>query len=359
MLSVHTANKARFCRSENGRGCSPTVLWGNQSMSTEEADGNSSDGDESTCPGCGRVFDTKQGRLTHQSVCDDADAPWQDEQTLRRLRLEEERTLDEIAEELGCSHTAVKRWVDRYGIEQPKPWQNEDTLRRLYIEEQLPMGEIGDRLGCTHTTIRNWLKEYGISRRDMETNLELGIVRRDKEHSPTWDGGKETGSCEWCGAEFQYNPSKDRRFCSLRCAGKNYSAYVRGPDHPHWTGGSATRDAVVKSIGVTSWSVIKEQARNDDKNTCQLCGESRFPAEQALDVHHIISVMYGGCNAGELLMSLCRSCHRKSEKYIKSLPEVEPVLVDWPDDELPEGRERWMSDDTPTVGQSELTGFAD
>jgi len=44
------------------------------------------------------------------------DAPWRDEERLRRMYWEEEMSSQDIADELGCSYGAVLRWMDKYGI---------------------------------------------------------------------------------------------------------------------------------------------------------------------------------------------------------------------------------------------------
>jgi NMD protein affecting ribosome stability and mRNA decay len=84
-----------------------------------------------------------------------------------------------------------------------------------------------------------------------------------------------------------------------------------------------------------------------------MCGEERAPTDRALDVHHIPGLMDGGCNADELLTSLCNECHKKAEHYLRTIPEIEFVLCDWFDDELPEGRERW----TPDMDTTEAERF--
>lgn len=44
------------------------------------------------------------------------DAPWRDEETLRRMYWEEEKSSQAIADELGCSYGAVLRWMEKYDI---------------------------------------------------------------------------------------------------------------------------------------------------------------------------------------------------------------------------------------------------
>lgn len=70
-----------------------------------------------------------------------------------------------------------------------------------------------------------------------------------------------------------------------------------------------------------------------------MCGVGQSEEKRLLDVHHIIPIMGGGNNDYTMLITLCVSCHQKAEHYTRQF--TEPLLVDWTDDELPEGRERW------------------
>lgn len=46
----------------------------------------------------------------------DSDAPWRDEETLRRMYWEEGMSSQDIGDELGCSYGAVLRWMDKHDI---------------------------------------------------------------------------------------------------------------------------------------------------------------------------------------------------------------------------------------------------
>jgi len=45
----------------------------------------------------------------------------------------------------------------------PKRYRDEDTLRRLYVEEGLTSREVAERLDCSQPTVVNWLKKHEIS----------------------------------------------------------------------------------------------------------------------------------------------------------------------------------------------------
>jgi len=44
-------------------------------------------------------------------------APWRDEETLREEYVHKQRSSTELAEEWGCSHTTVNRWLRRYDFD--------------------------------------------------------------------------------------------------------------------------------------------------------------------------------------------------------------------------------------------------
>ena len=73
----------------------------------------------------------------HQThISSTATAPlWRDSDLLKKLYWEDERSLSEIASQLGCHKSTVKRWADRHGMElrpandqkrHPSIWTNAD-----------------------------------------------------------------------------------------------------------------------------------------------------------------------------------------------------------------------------------------
>jgi len=43
------------------------------------------------------------------------------------------------------------------------PWRNEETLRRMYIEKEMSLTDMADELGCSGATVSNWLTKYNIT----------------------------------------------------------------------------------------------------------------------------------------------------------------------------------------------------
>lgn len=46
-----------------------------------------------------------------------------------------------------------------------EPWHDPDILEELYWEEGMSLLEIGDELGCSNTTVKRWMDRHDISTR--------------------------------------------------------------------------------------------------------------------------------------------------------------------------------------------------
>jgi transposase-like protein len=95
-------------------------------------------------------------------------APWHDEQTLRRLYIDEDLERAAVAARLGCSKSTVDDWLTKHDIQKDtsKPYHDEATLRRLYVDDQLTDTEIAERFGCAQPTITNARRRLGIETRE-------------------------------------------------------------------------------------------------------------------------------------------------------------------------------------------------
>lgn len=88
----------------------------------------------------------------------------------------------------------------------------------------------------------------------------------------------------------------------------------------------------MKALYSTEYIRNSSKAKYIVKNKCQIC-KKKFDTHK-LDTHHIKPLRLGGSDSLENLMVLCRKCHRREEKKLKSKPEQDTVLliVDIPDD---------------------------
>jgi 5-methylcytosine-specific restriction endonuclease McrA/ribosomal protein L31 len=232
---------------------------------------------------------------------------------------------------------------------------------------------------CGQDCYTDWLRENAVSGEDHPQykakveivcdgcgeTFEVHQCRADtaKFCSNSCSSKQEEYNCAWCGENFKARPRDvARRFCSTECAHEwRRENALSGQEHHSWRGGYTIYEAVKKLIRDEPWDTTAARIRERDNHECQVCGKHTSEQDRALTANHIPALLDGGCNADELLMAVCDECHHKAEAYVRALPEVELHLVDWSDDELPEGRERWRPDDdtdTPTVGQATFETFA-
>lgn len=192
-----------------------------------------------------------------------SDRPWTDESTLRGLYWDENLSLAEIGNNLGCSLTTIHNWMDRHGIDRrpqgtriqgPMELRDADLLRELYVGERLTMAEIGDRLGCHETSVLMWLNRHGID-------------------------------------------TRERRI-----------ATPSGEDHYRWAGG-------VEPYYGPDYYRARPKALERDDYRCRRCGmtleEHRETYGRSIAVHHIDGDRQN--NALENLITFCYSCHNKLE----------------------------------------------
>jgi transposase-like protein len=121
--------------------------------------------------------------------------PWQNEEKLRRA-YHSDKTVDEIADEFGCSTETIYRWVDNFDLERRETyggeWTNKETLIELYHGEGLTQYEISERLGCNQATIADWMDRHDIDRRYIErkhgniSTTESGYVYYNGKNDQVW-----------------------------------------------------------------------------------------------------------------------------------------------------------------------------
>lgn len=151
----------------------------------------------------------------------------------------------------------------------------------------------------------------------------LGEARSEEmkgKNNPSWNGGDVTLECEYCGRKYETFPAKREtsRFCSYQCLDDWRSENMTGQDSPAWRGGSKIRDAIKKQLHGPSWRRIR---KNQTSDSCKICG-----SESDLCLHHIVPIMDGGTNEEWNLMTLCRTCHTRTEHYTRRFSEL--VFVD-------------------------------
>lgn len=139
-------------------------------------------GDELGCSG--RTVSTwlQKHDIETRTKNDYVSGPWRDKDTLEELFIDQGLTSYEVADELGCSQNCIMRWLHRYGIEREHPWKDEETLRELYIERQMTTYEIGDKFDVSATTIGAALKRHGIPRRRQHPTFYTDVHGYERVH---------------------------------------------------------------------------------------------------------------------------------------------------------------------------------
>ncbi|NEU59003.1 helix-turn-helix domain-containing protein [Halorussus sp. MSC15.2] len=242
--------------------------------------------------------------------------PWQDEATLSRLRNEEYLSQAEIAERFDCSQTVISYWLREFDLEsgkltKPEPWRDEEVLRRLYVEQQLTMAEVADTLQCSREAVEEWIHRHGIGTRSRNPDVPEELTDRDTLQKLYIEAGMSTYQI---GEKLDCAPSTV--FDWLREHGIETRSVGSQPGelHHRWRGGGDPYYG-------ENWHEQRRTALRRDGFECQKCGiseeEHRESHHVGLDVHHIVPLRDfstpEGANRLENLVTLCRNCHNKVE----------------------------------------------
>jgi predicted restriction endonuclease len=95
------------------------------------------------------------------------------------------------------------------------------------------------------------------------------------------------------------------------------SIRAKGENHPNWQGGRH-REGMYKGN-------LKEQVeacRERDKNTCQMCGQTKEDNRRNMDVHHINPYLDSQDNSLDNIVCLCRKCHPIADRNNLSKEEI-------------------------------------
>lgn len=113
---------------------------------------------------------------------------------LKRLYIDEQMSIKDVAEEIGVSHTTTIRLMEQAGIERrgftdkykDKKYRDEDWLYKKYITEGVSTKEIAEECGVTADCILNWLGEFEINRTP-KCNFYFSSYSGTNGY-PTWAG---------------------------------------------------------------------------------------------------------------------------------------------------------------------------
>lgn len=218
------------------------------------------------------------------------------ENELRRMYIDEKKTMKEIAKELGHDRNAVARAIKAYGIERENHYvQYNDTLDdewiSLYLDEGLSTFEIAKRFNCSHNTVKKHLRRCGIDIRDMSDaqrishNLDIlpcEVQDYDTMHALYVDQHlslKDLGSKYDC-APHAIRKRLTKLGINIRSISEDMMGKYVGDKHPNWNGGITSLDMRLREYFETNLAPL---CRKRDHFKCRMCGSKRN-----LHCHHIV-----------------------------------------------------------------------
>lgn len=256
--------------------------------------------DGEQCPTCGELFDSEYGVAAHHWQAHDVKLGVV-EYECDHCGERNEKPRSDLYETNFCDDECM------YAYQQGEnhPTYNSETRSCSNCGSDVTrcVAHFGEYPMCSRECYSEWLSEV-----------------RSGPGSPLWE--RERVECEYCGVDIWRKPCQlDGRThcCSKECR----VAWVKSKSSP-----ASLVTAVRRSLSSLAWGTVADSYREQHETDCEMCGEETTAGGQATDLHHIIPVDAGGCNTDDLLMPLCRSCHRKAEAYTRDIPEVESVLIE-------------------------------
>lgn len=214
-------------------------------------------------------------------------------------------------------------------------------LRRLYVDEQKSLADIGRIYGKHPNQVLRWMKAYDIPRRDIRTATML--TGKYGVHS---EAHRETLRKNIALARTKITPASREKW-RLKMYGRKppnkgvpwtqeqrdahmaarstpeyrekLAAAHRGEKSYNWKGG--VKSELARRLDTSEWRRIRREVYERDNWTCQDCEQrclntkdSRSRPKLKIQAHHIVSRRDGGSDEIENLVTLCMSCHHKRER---------------------------------------------
>lgn len=229
------------------------------------------------------------------------------------------KTMQQIADMLGCSTTPVRDALKKYNIkirsireaQQLKSKYNKVLTKlfliREYSKNKKSIYEIAKMIGCHGQTILNYLNKYNIP---VRTRSEM----TKGKHNPNYGNHKFAGENNW---NWKDGRTLKQHYCkekdcnneistnaALYGKGRCAACAKKGKLSGNWNGGTAN-NPYPKKFDKT----IKTKIRKRDNYTCKLCGTKELNYFQKLTIHHI-NYNKNNCKENNLI-SLCSKCNSK------------------------------------------------
>lgn len=251
--------------------------------------------------------------------------PWRDKSLVKRLYIDKGLSVMDVSDRFGCSPATVSRWLDRHNIDarEQKTYpklRDESYLRSQYIDLQRSVYEIASEIGCSDVTVSNWLEKHGIEARDrgdlLDERLKCEDKMRELYHGKELKISEIAVMLDCCNCTV-------RKFLSKHDIESRNGRFETGPDHFRWGGGHE------RYYG-PNWTEMKRRAKSREDYQCLICSmtneEHHEQYNEELHVHHIKKFKrfgsYKEANKIENLATVCKSCHYDVEKYTPLFPVI-------------------------------------
>ena len=279
------------------------------------------------------------------------------EELLISLYVDQELSTRDVARKLNVCQTTIRRWLEKYNIRTRKP-DVAKTAKPL-IEKRKKLGEYykivytkqafdnNSRIIAICPTCGKSFEKLKSSKKVFCSRQCSGIAKR-KTHFCKRCGKPLTNhwakycpecihvvriennynrietTCAECGKTLYIIPSvyykNINNFCNVECMSKYYSKHYSGENSPAWKGG--------KRHYAGHWLKSRDDARERDNYTCQLCGVTENEWHKEMDVHHIKNyrLFEDKERANELsnLVCLCNKCH----SFVHSKLNTEKLFIE-------------------------------
>lgn len=245
--------------------------------------------------------------------------PWQWGELLEKLYVEYELTVEEIAARWECVPSTISRWLKRHGLEAarrgpgtPDELTDEEWLHARYCIEEHNGIEIATELGCSPSAVYRWLKKHSITIRPGQRPQYTELTDKEWLQSKYIDEG------------MGFSRIARLVGCDERVVRKWISRHDI-PTRPQSSGFDNQREngPAGRCFG-PNWEEQRAEALERDGHICRVCGitaiehRKRHGETTGLAVHHIVPRVefiedgtfdHLNANRVENLLTVCLSCH--------------------------------------------------
>jgi len=250
---------------------------------------------------------------------------YQNKQWLETQYVALDKTTGGIASEIGVSRETIRTWLHKHNIPvgdkgptkgtsmtQYEEMKNEAWLQEEYVENKRSAEDIAGEVGCAQQTVLNALERYDIERRESGNKMNSTMGSQVDTRLSNKD---------WLVTQLL---DKDRSMYEI---GNQLGATT--PAVQYWVDKLGVEYEPDSTFGVRDkrfqndpkWNERRQERLNRDNHLCQDCGMEQEDCSRSLDVHHLRakdefvqddgSVNWEEANNPKNLISLCRSCHIK------------------------------------------------